>query len=116
MKLTRMVAVLSLVGAVALACSDDDNGGVTGPTIADLVGDWAATAATLTPQGGSPLDLIALGTVITLNVASNSTYEFTINNAVLQLSDTITGEFTITSETTGELTNDDQPGWITRSM
>ncbi len=109
MKLTRMAVVLSLAGAVALACDDDDNG-VTGPTIADLVGNWAATAGTLTPQGGSPLDLIGLGTVITLSVASDASYEFTINNAVLQLSDTITGDFNLTSSTTGELTNDDDPG------
>lgn len=109
MRLFRLAIAVPLVGAMALACSDDDNG-TTGPSIADLVGTWAATAATLTPQGGSALDLIGLGTAITLTVSANASYEFTINNAVLQLSDTITGEFMITGATTGELTNDDDPG------
>jgi hypothetical protein len=108
MKFTRTALVLSVAGAVALACSDDN--GTTGPSIADLVGTWTATAATLTPQGGAALDLVSLGTAITLTVASNSSYQFAINNAVLQLSDTITGEFTITGSSTGELTNDDDPG------
>ncbi len=61
----------ALAVTLATACSDS-----TAPndvTAGDLVGRWDATAATFTPDGGTPVDLLAGGSGLSLIVVPNST-------------------------------------------
>jgi hypothetical protein len=90
MKLTRLIAVLALVGVAAIACSDDDPTAPI-PGIGVFVGDWEATVAVVRSDSDpdSTLDL-TLGGIATvmISVAADSTYEF--SQDVLALS--VTGE------------------------
>ena len=46
MRLTRLLSLPILVGALSLGCGDDD--GPTGPTVAQFAGTWNATSITYT--------------------------------------------------------------------
>lgn len=106
MKWTRLVPPVLLVGALAVACGDDD---ATGVTIQDLVGTWNATHLYLTPDAnpGFTIDLVqTLGGEVTLIVTGNGRYTFITD--VLQQVDTIQGDFEISGNNVS-LTNDDDP-------
>jgi len=60
----RSIMTGALAVTLATACSDS-----TAPedvTADDLIGSWHATAATFTPDGGSPVDLLADGSSISV--------------------------------------------------
>ena len=104
MKLTRLIALLALVGVAAIACSDDDPTAPI-PGIGVFVGDWEATVADVESESNpdSTLDILLGGlATVTLSVAMDSTYEFTHD----LLAVVITGDFLITGANTFSLTND----------
>jgi uncharacterized protein YdeI (BOF family) len=100
MKFTRLVAALTLVGAIAIACSDDET---TGPsfTLADFVGTWLAVTATLESEtlADSSINLLTPPvTAVQLVVDDDSTYIFTgLAGTVPVLADT--GSFLVNSNT-----------------
>jgi len=109
MKITRLAVALMLVGAITIACSDDDpTTPVNLPEIGIFVGDWEATTAEVTsdaePDSTLDLTLGGIATVV-LSVAADSTYEF--SHDIMALS--ITGDFLITGANTFDLTNDADP-------
>jgi hypothetical protein len=109
-KFARLALPLLLVGAVAVACGDDEDGGATGPTITDLAGTWNATSLKLTLNANPAVsvDLVqTFGGTVTLEITSAGRYTFT-GNVPLQPTLTITGDFTI-SGSNFTLTNDDDP-------
>jgi hypothetical protein len=108
MKWTRLVLPVLLVGALAVACGDDDT---TGVTIQDLAGTWDATSLELTPDGipgFPPIDLVQdLGGTITLIVSVNERYMFIADVPPMPV-DTIQGDFELDG-TSFTLTNDEDP-------
>ncbi len=108
MKLTRLAVVLMLLGAITVACGDDEPTAVV-PGIGVFVGDWEATEAVVTSDAepDSTLDLTLSGiATVMISIAADSTYQFTQD--ILQLS--VTGDFVITGANAFNLTNDDDPG------
>jgi uncharacterized protein YdeI (BOF family) len=104
MKFTRLVAALTLVGAIAIACSDDET---TGPsfTLADFVGTWLAVTATLESEtlADSSINLLTPPvTAVQLVVDDDSTYIFTgLAGTVPVLDDdTLNGTYTLTNNKT----------------
>jgi hypothetical protein len=107
-KFAQLALPLLLVGAVAVACGDDEDGGPTGPTIADLAGTWDATSLKLTHPNAT-VDLVqTFGGTVTLEVTTAGAYTFT-GSVPGQPTLTITGEFQITGTNTFTLTNDADP-------
>ena len=104
----RIALPVLLVGALAVACGDDDE--PTGVTIGDLAGTWDASDLSLTWNANPAvvINLVDIGATVTLVINSNSTYSFTI--AVPGQDDqVITGDFTLLGGNRFELTNDDEP-------
>jgi hypothetical protein len=107
---------MMMISALAVACSDDGgNGGVTGPTIADLAGTWNASSVLLTWNANPAvqLDLVqTLGATVTLQVTNQNRYTFTVSVPGLP-DQIIMGDFsfTATGANTGtfSLTDDTDP-------
>jgi hypothetical protein len=109
MKWTRLVLPVLLVGALAVACGDDDT---TGVTIQQLAGTWDATSLELTPDDFPipPIDLVNdLGGTITLIVSTNERYMF-IADVAPQPVDTIQGDFEINGSSFTLTNDEDDPG------
>ncbi len=108
MRLTRLSLALMLVGALAVACSDDDP---TGVTIADLVGTWNATAVTFTAVADTTpatIDLPIPVVTVTAEIEADGSFTFTIS--VPGTADQVlTGDFEITGANTFSLTADVDP-------
>jgi len=107
MKWTRLVLPVLLVGALTVACGDDDT---TGVTIQDLAGTWDAISLELTPDAAPiiTVDLVQdFGGTITLIVSTNNRYMF-IADVPPQPVDTIQGDFELDG-TSFTLTNDEDP-------
>ena len=113
-----LVLPMMMISALAVACSDDGgNGGVTGPTIADLAGTWNATSILLTWNANPAvqLDLVqTLGATVTLQVTNQNRYTFTVSVPGLP-AQIIMGDFTFTatganSGTFGLSDDTDPPG------
>ncbi|HSG82175.1 MAG TPA: hypothetical protein VLC48_08000 [Gemmatimonadota bacterium] len=100
MKFTRLLALIMVVGATTIACGDDET---TGPsfTLADFVGTWLASSATLTSEilADSSVNLLNPPvTAVRLVVEADSTYVFAgLAGSVPVLADT--GDFVVTSNT-----------------
>ena len=75
MTMLRSIMAGALAVTLATACSDS-----TAPedvTADDLVGSWRATAATFTPDGGTPVDLLAGGSsIVVVMLPSGESYTF----------------------------------------
>jgi hypothetical protein len=100
-----------MVGALTVACGDDDEG-TTGPTIADLVGTWNATTVNLTWNANptTEIDLVqGLGLTVQIVVNADGTYTFSASQGAVVVQ-SITGDFNITGSNSFTLTNDDEPG------
>jgi len=109
-KLTRYFLPLMLVGVLAVACDDDDNG-TTGPNISDLAGTWnLVDPSTLDPAApGIPtLDLDAI-TTTTLVIQNNGDFTLTITQLGAPAPVVITGEFEITGSNSANIINDADP-------
>lgn len=72
MRMLRTIVASALAVTLATACSDSTDPGDV--TAGDLVGSWLATAATFTPDGGAPVDLLAGGSEITLVMRAGGSY------------------------------------------
>jgi hypothetical protein len=106
----RFALPVLLVGAIAVACGDDDEE-PTGPTVDDLAGSWDATSLLLTWNANPAVsvDLVqTFGGTVTLVITAAGRYTFTaaVPGQAVQ---TITGDFTITGTNQFSLTNDDDP-------
>jgi hypothetical protein len=69
---SKLCVTAVALAAFAVGCSDS-----TAPndvTADDLVGSWRATAATFTPDGGTPVNLLAGGLDITLGMRATGSY------------------------------------------
>lgn len=107
MKWTRLVLPVLLIGALAVACGDDDT---TGVTIQDLAGTWNATDLDLTLDANPLLtvDLVnQFGGTITLIVSTNNRYMFIADVPPMPV-DTIQGDFELNGNSF-TLTNDEDP-------
>lgn len=67
--LLRNIGLVLLAFMAAGACGDD----ATGPSRAEVAGTYAATSLTMTVPGGAPLDLIALGSEVGLELNLDGT-------------------------------------------
>jgi hypothetical protein len=109
---TRFALPILLVGALAVACGDDDET-PTGPGLDELVGTWDASLLTLTwnAMPSVTVDLVGIGATVTLVVNSNGTYSFTVA-VPAQPDQVITGDFTLLGGNSFSLTNDAEAGVV----
>lgn len=105
--LKRYILPLMFVGALTVACDDDDDNGVTGPTIADLAGSWQMTAGTLdSPALAQPVNLAIVTNDITLDIENTGDFTLTIT-PLAGPATVIDGEFVITGNNTANIITDD---------
>lgn len=103
----RVALPLLLLGALAVACGDD-NGGGTGPTLDDLVGTWDASSASLTDNATSAsVDLVQLGLTVELEITALERFTFTVRLGATVV-EQVMGDFTINGNNF-TLTDDDDP-------
>lgn len=100
MKTQRYLAVIPLLVALSVNCSDSS--GPTNVTVADLVGTWTATQFTITDPSGTvlpaPVDLIgdAFGSLV-ITVQSNGSFTGTFKATAISESMPVAGTISIVS-------------------
>lgn len=99
----RYILPLMFIGALTVACDDDDDNGATGPTIADLAGSWQMTSGTL-----GAIDLSFAVNDITLDIDNAGAFTLTIT-PLAGPATVITGDFEITGNNTANIITDDDP-------